>query len=173
MSNPRFSWEEFNTLFPGPFASDQERQREYHAFLLVLDQLDRAPVPELSMRERAEIFRRSWPQPAQDRLSLWTWLASFRRPAVTFALGLVVGCVLMFAWTKDQPDRSQAAMAEPPFTVERTRHTQTYEGKVLQALYPKIENPKMVVEKTQESSEPQRVLYGTLDNGEICIAWNL
>ena len=43
----------------------------------------------------------------------------------------------------------------------------------LKKLYPQIENPKLVVEKTQQSSPPQRVLYGTLDNGAICIAWNL
>jgi len=173
MSNPRFSWDEFNTLFPGPFESEQERQREYHAFLLVLEQLDRAPVPELSMRQRAEIFRRSWPQPAPSRASIWTWLALLRRPAVTFALGLALGCALMFTRTSDRPDRPQATAPEPPFTVERAGNAQTYGGAVVQKLYPQIENPKLVVEKTQQSSPPQRVLYGTLDNGAICIAWNL
>ena len=171
MSNPRFSWEEFDTLFPGPFASEQERQREYHAFLLVLEQLDGAPVPELSARERAEIFRRSWPQPAQDRPSVWTWLAFWRRPAVTFALGLALGCVVMFAWMRDRPRLSLAT--ESPLMVERIGHTQTYEGTVLQALYPQIENPKLVVEQTQESSPPQRVLQGTLDSGKIQVLWNL
>ena len=173
MSNPRFSREEFDTLFPGPFASEQERQREYHAFLLVLEQLDGAPVPELSARERAEIFRRSWPQPAQDRPSVGTWLAFWRRPAVTFALGLVLGCILMFTCMRDRPDLPQSTVAERAFTVERIGHTQTYGGTVLQALYPQIENPKMVVEKTQESSPPQRVLHGTLDNGKINVLWNL
>jgi len=173
MSNPRFSWEEFEALFPGPFASEQDKQREYQAFLLVLEQAERAPVPELSMRERAEIFRRSWPQPAPTRVSIWAWLAFLKRPAVTFALGMVLGCAVMFTCMRDQPDLPQATVAEPPFTVEHTGHTQTYAGKVLQALYPQIENPKMVIEKTQESSPPQRVLHGTLDNGEICIAWNL
>ena len=75
MTNSRFSWEEFNTLFPGPFESEQERQKEYDAFLLVLEQLDRVPVPALSARERAEIFRRAWPQTAPERPSVWTWLA--------------------------------------------------------------------------------------------------
>jgi hypothetical protein len=173
MSNPRFSWEEFEALFPGPFASEGDKQKEYHAFLQVLEQAERAPVPELSMRERAEIFRRAWPQPAQRGVSIWTWLAFLRRPAVTFALGLAFGCAVMFAWTSDGPVQSPATASEPTFTVERAGNAQTYEGKVLQTLYPQIENPKMVVEKTQESSEPQRVLYGTLDNGEICIAWNL
>jgi hypothetical protein len=125
------------------------------------------------MRERAEIFRRAWPQPAPSRVSIWAWLAFLRRPAVTFALGLALGCAVMSTWTSARSDGSQGTAPEPQFTVERTGNTQTYEGKVLQTLYPQIENPKMVVENTQESSEPQRVLYGTLDNGEICIAWNL
>jgi hypothetical protein len=58
-------------------------------------------------------------------------------------------------------------------TVERTRHAQVYKGKVVERLYPQIENPKIVVEKTEESSTPQRVLYGTLDDGEVYVVWNL
>lgn len=173
MSNPRFSWAEFETLFPGPFASEQEKRREYEAFLLVLEQLDQAPVPELSLRERAEIFRRSWPQPAPNRPSVWSWLAFLKRPAVTFALGLVLGCAAMFGWMRDRTRQAAAAVPKPSFTVETTPHTQTYGGAVVQELYPKIENPRLVVEKTPESAEPQRVLYGTLDGGEIYVAWNL
>jgi hypothetical protein len=40
-------------------------------------------------------------------------------------------------------------------------------------LYPQIENPKIVVEKAEESAVPQRVLYGTLDEGETYVVWNL
>ena len=113
------------------------------------------------------------PQPAPKRRPIRTWLALLRRPTVTFALGLVVGCVLMFTWTSDRPGRSPMTAPEPPFTVERTGNAQTYEGKVLQTLYPQIENPKMVVEKTRELSPPRRVLHGTLDNGKIQVLWNL
>ncbi|UCD50567.1 MAG: hypothetical protein JSW27_23955 [Phycisphaerales bacterium] len=173
MSDRRFSWEEFESLFPGPFASEQEKQKEYEAFLLVLEQLDRVPVPELSMRERAEIFRRSWPQSAPSQPSVWASLTFFRRPAVTFALGLALGCAVMFAWTSAGREPLQAAAAEPPFTLERTGDAQTYSGTVVQELYPQIENPKLVVEKTPESSQPQRVLHGTLDNGKIQVLWNL
>jgi len=48
-----------------------------------------------------------------------------------------------------------------------------YTGKVVEGLYPQIENPKIVVERPQKSSTPQRVLYGTLDNGETYVVWNL
>jgi len=173
MSHPRFTLEEFEALFPERFASRAEMLKEYEAFLLVLEQLDQVPVPELSMREQAEIFRRSWParvqRPSWSRMCLAFW----RRPAVTFALGLVMGCTLMLACLRNPPAPSQAIPAEPIFTVERTRQAETYTGKVLQGLYPHIENPKMIVEKTQESSPPQRVLHGTLDNGKIQVLWNL
>ncbi|MHC4517419.1 MAG: hypothetical protein ACYTAS_02415 [Planctomycetota bacterium] len=173
MSNPRFSLEEFNALFPDKFASQEEMQKEYDAFLLVLEQLDQAPVPELSVRERAEIFRRSWPARPQRPSWAWTWLALWRRPAVTFALGLVLGCILMLGVMSNRPEPTQAIPVAQPFTVERTRHAETYTGKVLQGLYPHIENPTMVVEKTQESSPPRRVIHGTLDDGKIHVLWNL
>ncbi len=173
MNNPRFSQDEFDTLFPGPFESDRERLKEYRAFLHVLEQLDQDPAPELSAREKAEIFRHSWPQAAANRSLVWAWLALFRRPAVTFALGISLGCAVMFACLKPRPAQAQPSPSEPPYTVQRTQHTQTYEGKILQGLYPQIENPRLVVEKMSESSEPQRVVYGTLDDGEIYVAWNL
>lgn len=173
MKNPRFPLEEFETLFAGSFESQEELQREYSSFLMILEQLDQVPVPELSAREKAEIFRRSWQRQSHESSRVRAWLALLRRPAVTFALGLAFGCVLMLAFMRTRTDGPQPTVAEQPFTVERTRYTQTYAGKVLQGLYPQIENPKMVVEKTRESSPPQRVLYGTLDQGEVYVVWNL
>jgi hypothetical protein len=173
MENPRFTLEVFRALFPGPFESQDELLKEYASFLAALDQLDRVPVPELSAREKVDIFRRSWTQRAEDRSSVWTWLAFFKRPAVTFALGIALGCVVMFACLKARPAQAQQAPVEPPFAVERTRNTQTYSGRIVQGLYPQIENPRMVVEKVHESAPPQRVLYGTLDGGEVYVAWNL
>jgi hypothetical protein len=173
MKNPRFSLDEFKTLFAGKFESQEELLKEYDSFLLILEQLDQAPIPELSAREKAEIFRRSWQGQSYERSWLWAWLALLRRPAVTFALGLALGCVVMLACVQTRTDTSQSTAKESPFTVERTRYAQTYAGKALQGLYPQIENPKLVVEKTRESADPQRVLYGTLDDGEIYVAWNL
>jgi hypothetical protein len=173
MSNPRFSLEEFNALFPGKFESREEMLKEYDSFLTVLQQLDRAPVPELSARDRAEIFRRSWPEQSYSTPSVWAWLAFWRRPAVTFALGLVLGCALMLAFMRDQPQVTESTPVRQPLKVERTRHMQVYEGAVLQELYPHIESPKMIVEKTQESSRPRRVLRGTLGNGNVYVVWNL
>ena len=92
---------------------------------------------------------------------------------MTFALGLVLGCTLMLGLIRQRPDRRQSMPVEQQLTIKRTGHVETYGGKVLQALYPQIENPKMVIEKTQESSPPQRVLHGTLDNGRIQVLWNL
>jgi len=63
--------------------------------------------------------------------------------------------------------------AEGMLTIEHTRYAQVYKGKVVERLYPQIENPKIVVEKAEGSSPPQRVLYGTLDEGEVYLVWNL
>ena len=173
MSNPRFSLEEFNALFPDKFASREEMLKEYDAFLLVLEQLDQVPVPELPMRQRAEIFRRSWPTQTQHPARTWTWLALWKHPAATFALGLALGCILMLGIARSQPEPPQPIPVAETFTVERTQHMETYSGKVLQELYPQIENPTMTIKRTQESSPPRRVLHGTLDNGKIQVVWNL
>ncbi len=173
MKNPRLSLDEFKTLFAGRFESQEELLREYESFLTVFEQLDEANVPELTAGQKAEIFRRSWQPSAPRQPWIWAWLSLLKRPAVTFALGLVLGGVLTLVCIGNQPIVPAAKAAEPPFTMEQTRFTQTYTGRVLQELYPQIENPKMVVEKTEESSPPQRVLYGTLDEGEIYVVWNL
>lgn len=173
MKQPHFSRKEFDTLFAGRFESDEERREAYQSFQLLIEQLDRAEPPTLSAYEKAEIFRRAWPQPASARPSLWTWLAFLRRPAVAFALGIVVGCLLMVARPHEQLATAPAQAAEPPLTVERAGRTEVYRGELIQKLYPKIENPKMIVEKTPEGAPPQRILQGTLDNGEIYVVWNL
>lgn len=173
MENPRLSLDEFKTLFAGTFDSDEELLREYESFLVVLDQVDQTPVPELTAGQKAEIFRRSWQASTPKPSSVWAWLGLLRRPAVTFALGMVLGGLLMLVYVGDQSITPAAKAAEPQFAVEHTPYAQTYTGKVLQELYPQVENPKVVVEKKQDSSPPQRVLYGTLDEGEIYVVWNL
>lgn len=173
MNNPRFPQDEFDALFPGPFESEQEKRKEYETFLLTLQQLDEAPVPELSAREKAEIFRHAWPQPTPNQSLLWAWLALLRRPAVTFAFGIALGCAVMFACLKPRPAQAQPSPPEPLYTVEQTGDTQTYKGKILRGLYPQIEDPKLVVERNQETAEPRRVLHGTLDKGKIQVLWNL
>jgi hypothetical protein len=102
-----------------------------------------------------------------------TWIDFFRRPAVAFGLGIVMGCVVMSIAVNGELELTQPASAEPLLTVERTRYTQTYEGKMIEEFYPEIENPRIVREQKDDSSPPQRTLYGTLDNGEITVVWNL
>lgn len=179
MDNRRFSLEEFAALFPGRFESQEQLLQEYKSFLAVFEQLDRTTVPELSVRGKAEIFRRSWEGRRRDWSRAWAWLAPFRRPATTFAMGIVLGCALMFVVLSARPDSPGPNAVEPtapagePLTVERTRYTRVYKGKLVERLYPGIENPRIMLEKTQESSAPQRVLYGTLDNGDVYVVWNL
>ena len=173
MTNRYFSLEEFKALFPDRFESREEMLREYVSFLSVLDRLEETPVPDLSAREKADIFRRSWRPPSYEWSRLWAWLAFIRRPAVTFALGLVLGCVLMAAALGHRIELvPPVAAADQPLTVEHAGYTQTYTGRVIDGLYPQIENPKIVLERTDRSA-PKRVLYGTVNNGDIYIVWNL
>jgi hypothetical protein len=179
MDNRRFSLEEFKALFPGQFESQDQLLREYRSFRAVFEHLDSMPVPDLSAEQKAEVFRRSWERHRQDRLQAWP--ALFRRPVVTFAAGIVFGCTLMFAVMNtraSQPPADQRVSVEQPtgermLTIERTRYTQVYKGKIVEGLYPHIENPKIVLEQAGESSAPQRVLYGTLDEGQVYVVWNL
>jgi hypothetical protein len=160
--------DEFRTLFAGRFRSQEELLREYECFLTILDQLDQAPVPELSAGQKADIFRRSWQGRPQER----SWLVLLRRPAVAFAAGIILGCTLMFAVMNGRVELIQPASADQPLIVEHAGQTQTYRGAIIDGLYPQIENPKIVLERTDRSS-PRRVLYGTLDDGEVYVVWNL
>ena len=177
MSDKRFSLEEFKALFPGRFESQEQLLREYRSFLAVFERLDQMPAPELSDNEKAEIFRRSWQGRRRDKVDMWAWLSLFRRPTVTFAAGIVVGCAVMFlvlsgrsnpAGMGDAPTASAASL-----TVEHVERTQVLTGRAVEQVYPDIENPRIVLEKAEESSPPRRVLYGTLDDGEVYVVWNL
>jgi hypothetical protein len=173
MKNQRLSLEEFKKLFQDSFESEAELLREYKSFLSVLEQLDQSIVPELSSSQKAEIFRQSWRERPQESSWILTWLDFFRKPAVAFALGVIIGCIVMSVATNKRLDLTQPVSAEPLLTVEHTKYTQTYRGKMIEEFYPEFESPKIVLEKAGESSRPQRTLYGTLDNGEITIVWNL
>jgi len=173
MDNPRFSLEEFKALLPDRFESQEKLLSEYQSFLMLLEQLDRLDVPTLSDRDKAEIFRRSWQGRSRSWRPAWPWLGWLRQPAVTFATGIVLGCVLMFAVARSRAAAPQPTSPQQALAVERTSYTQIYTGKVVERLYPQIENPKIVVERPRESSKPQRVLYGTLDEGETYVVWNL
>jgi len=173
MTNRYFSLEEFKALFPDRFGSREEMLREYVSFLSILDQLEETPVPELSARAKAEIFRGSWRQRSYEWSRLWAWLAFIRRPAVTFTMGLVLGCALTAAALGHRIELAPpTGAADEPLTIEHVGHTQTYTGKVIDGLYPQIENPKIVLERTNRSA-PKRVLYGTVNKGDIYVVWNL
>jgi len=183
MANQHLSLEEFKTLFPGRCKSEDQWQREYRSFQAVFEHLDAMTVPDLPRVQKAEIFQRSWQ--AGRRSCLRVWPALFRQPVVTFAAGIVLGCTLMLAVLHARPAWPQPprwnqhgsvvlpTAAEPTLTIEQTRYTQVYKGKIVQRLYPQIENPRIVVEKAEESSPAQRVLYGTLDDGKVDVVWNL
>ena len=173
MKKQHLSFEEFEDLFRDNFDSQEELQKEYHNFLSIFEHLDQAPVPELTSEEKNEIFIGAWREPAQKSSWVLTWIDFFRKPAVAFTLGIMIGCFVMSLVTNDHLELAQSVSAEPLLTVERTKYTQTYKGQMIEKFYPEIENPKIVLEQAGESSPPQKTLYGTLDNGEITVVWNL
>jgi hypothetical protein len=173
MQNQHFSFEEFKELFQDDFDSQEKLITEYNSFLTTLEQLDQMSVPDLPYREKAMIFRHSW-QPRPQKLPwILTLINFFRQPALTFALGIVIGCLLMPVIMNDPIDLTSTASADELLEIEHTKYTQTYKGKVIEELYPQIENPKIVIERAEETSEPHRVVHGTLDDGEIYVVWNL
>lgn len=92
---------------------------------------------------------------------------------MAFALGIAIGCIVMSLVTNNRIDIVEPASAQQFLTVENTKYTQTYKGKMIEEFYPEFENPKIVLEKAGETMPLQRTLYGTLDNGEIYVVWNL
>jgi hypothetical protein len=173
MKKQRLSFEEFKDLFEHTFESHEELQREYQTFLSIFEHLDETSVPDFPSEAKDVIFKRAWLERKQKPSLIVTWINFFRQPAVTFAFGIVIGCIVMFMATNENLDLTQTASADPLLTVEQTKYTQIYKGKMIEEFYPEFENPKIVLEQADESLPPQRTLYGTLDDGEITVVWNL
>ena len=173
MKNQRLSLEEFKACFQDSFESQEELLREYDSFLSTFEQLDQAAVPELSSGQKAEIFKQSWQGRPQESPWILTLLSFFRQPALTFALGIVIGCILMSVVMNDPIDLAGTASADEMLEIEHTRYSRTYKGKIIDDFYSEFENPRIVLEKAGEAAPPQRTLHGTLDNGEIYVVWNL
>jgi len=173
MKNQRLSVEEFKALFGDKFESQEELLKEYDSFLSTFEQLDQAAVPELSYGQKAEIFRQSWQDRSQETPWIVLLLNFFRRPALTFALGIVLGCIIMSAVRNKPIDLAGTVSADELLEVEHTRYSRIYKGKIVDDYYSEFENPKIVIEKAGDDEPPQRTLHGTLDNGEIYVVWNL
>jgi hypothetical protein len=173
MKNQRLSLEEFKAFFQDSFESQEELLSEYNSFLSTFEQLDQAAVPELSSEQKAEIFKQSCQSQWRESPWIFTLINFFRQPAMTFALGIVIGCILMSVVKNDPVDLTGTASADELLEIEHTRYSQTYKGKIIDDYYPEFENPKIVLEKAGEDAPPQRTLHGTLDNGEIYVVWNL
>jgi hypothetical protein len=173
MKNQRLSFEEFKALFHECVETQEELRSEYNAFLSTFEQLDQAAVPELSDVQKSDIFRQSWQGRAQEPSWMFVWVNWLRQPVLTFALGIVMGCLLMSVVMNNPIDLTATAKADELLEVEHTRYSRTYKGKIVDDFYSEFENPRIVLEKAGEAARPQRTLHGTLDNGEIYVIWNL
>ncbi len=173
MKNQRLTLEEFKAFFHDSFESQEELLREYDSFLSTFDELDQAAVPELSSGQKADIFRQSWQGRPQESSWIVAVINFFRQPALTFALGIVIGCILMSIVMNDPIDLTATAAADELLEIEHTRYSRTYKGKIIDDFYSELENPRVVLEKAGDDEPPQRTVHGTLDNGEIYVVWNL
>ena len=173
MKNERMSFEEFKAFFHDSFESQEELLSEYNSFLSTFEQLDQAVVPELSSGQKAEIFKQSWQDRPQESPWILTLLNFFRQPALTFALGIVIGCILMSVVMNGRIELAGTACADELLEIEHTRYSRTYKGKIIDDFYSGFENPKIVLEQAGQAEQPQRTVHGTLDNGEIYVVWNL
>ena len=173
MENQRISLEKFKEFFQGSFESQEELLNEYNSFLSIFEQLDQATVPELSSGQKAEIFRQSWQDRPQEVPWFFTLINFFRKPALTFSLGIVIGCILMLVVMNEPIELAGTASAQELLEVEHTRYSRTYKGKIIDDFYSEFENPRIVIEQADQVEPPQRILHGTLDNGEIYVVWNL
>ena len=173
MKNRRLSLEEFKELFQGSFESQEQLLSEYNSFLSTFEQLDDATVPELSASQKAGIFEQSWQDRPKDAPWIFTLLSFFRQPALAFACGIVIGCILMSVVMNAPIELTGTASADELLKVEHTRYSRTYKGKIINDFYSEFENPEIVIEQADQIEPPQRTLHGTLDNGEIYVVWNL
>ena len=171
MNRPRLTYEEFKALFQEEFPLEEALKSEYDAYLAVFEPLDQFAVPLLSPNEKVKLFEHTWERLQHKSSNLSLWYGFIKRPAVTFAMGIFLGCVLSFFPSYVHFDVVRSVQAEPALTIEQEGHTQIYKGKVIDQIYAQLENPKIVLEK-KESSSPQPVVYGTLDHGEIYVVLN-
>ena len=172
MKNHRLSLEEFRELFADGFESQEQLLREYNSFLATFEQLDQSAVPELSPGQKAEIFRQSWQGRPRESAWILTVFNFFRQPALTFALGILIGCIVMSAVRNDPIDLTATASADELLEVEHTRYSRTYKGKIIDDFYSELENPRIVLEQAAADAPAQRTVQGTLGNGEIYVVWN-
>ncbi|MFB3787045.1 MAG: hypothetical protein ACE15F_11830 [bacterium] len=173
MTQSRLPFDEFKNLFQEEYPSEERLQWEYDQYQPLIEELGHSPVPPLPPQEKAAIFEATWDPVARRRAWMPPALAWFYRPAVTFAWGLFVGCFLTAGSMNGWFHFAQPVSAQPVLTIEKTGHTQIVKGQLIDQLYANLENPQIVVEKKEEAAPPQRVLYGTLDHGQIYVVYNL
>jgi hypothetical protein len=173
MKNQCMSLEEFREIFQDGFESEEELLREYKSFLAVLEQLDQSVVPELTSRQKAKIFRQSWQGRPQESSWILVLLHFFKQPAMTFVLGIVIGCIIMSVIMNGHIQLTGTATAKEPLKVEHTGYSRIYKGTIIDDFYSEFENPEIVLEKAGQNAPEQRTLHGTLDKGEVYVVWNL
>lgn len=173
MRRPRLSFEEFKILFQNEFQSEETLRKEYEDFSSVFEPLDQSTVPGLSPHEKVEIFEAAWQRHRHRPTWRSAWFGLIKQPVVTFALGLVLGCFVMTNYPKEPAGDVLSSPDEQMLSVEQRGNTRIFTGKIIERIYPQVENPQIVLETKEGSPAARRVLYGTFDDGEISVVWNM
>jgi len=183
MDKKQISIEEYVELISDDSNGDHEiisdsLKEDYEKFLMLLDQTEQATEFSLPLHAKQTVFAQVW-NPNQTNVkkqSMWKSIFQplFLKPAAAFAWGITAGCMLTVLFLNGFLDLAKPVSAEEALTIHKTIGRQTYQGTFINELYSQLENPVLVIEtQPGNADKPKKVLYGTADNGEIYIAWNL
>ncbi|RJP22934.1 MAG: hypothetical protein C4527_20990 [Candidatus Omnitrophota bacterium] len=151
---------------------------EYDSLVLTLNQTNLHEVPALTTVEHAELFESVWNRSKASRTSSLNWIGfvmdRIQRPIVHFVAGLACGILLTVSIANGWLDTAVEAKAEPNIRWESNGLSQTVSGRMLEKIYPDIENPTIsILNSSGNDSGSQKVLQGTMENGNIQIILNL
>ncbi len=152
-------------------------KQEFESYTATLDKADSFHVRDLNPNEHVKQFEQIWSQYSKSVHSnhrTWKVFEYFRHPAFMFAFGTFFGILVTILAINGSLDPVREAAAEPNLRWETNGITQTISGKIVDRLYPELENPTITVVETQEKTEKKKkMLHGTMNNGSVQIIWNL
>ncbi len=152
-------------------------KQEFESFASTFDKANAYQVPQLKPNEHAELFEQIWSRHsssvAKTKWSLNVF-AYLRHPAFMFTLGTFFGILITILTANGSLDPAREASAEPNLRWETNGISQVISGKIVDKIYPELEDPTITVVDTPGSSgKRKKVLHGTMNDGSVQIVWNL
>lgn len=154
------------------YETDADFWRELETLREQLTYCDAFEPPPIPPHRRVEIFEAAWRGSETHRgavcyldwpIKAWGSLRSF----LTFASGLACGILFTLVLTLNEPESQSHMLIEDHILFHTMR------GKAVERLYPTLEDPVMVIENSTKGQSSRQVIYGTMDEGNINVVWNL